>query len=539
MITSICLENFKGFKKTNKLKLKPLTILCGTNSSGKSTIIQSILMLKQTFESSSRYKTILLNGRLTHLGLFEDLVYMRDSKNLVDITVEFNVSHKKVKYRDGRLLGFVYSNILYGDDDEYLEDTENNLEISFQLKNPESNEKGPSVEQFKVNARSFSPSSFNTKDKFIQGTEILFERKENQKYYVKWKDAAPYMYEASDVKIPKDTTKYYCPLCNSNHRTKSTIGKDHYRYYHYVNIAKGSETYLEASFVNLIPSIEGNNVNEFETNFPIANMISRSILSAKNAIQESFSNLFYIGPLREEPSRRYISETEYLEIGNRGEFAPFILATEGEKKVSPYYFLDKETGKWECKSGDTLRVAVNRWLNLMGISEGCNLKSDKEIIRLYLSTIADKNIKVTLADVGFGVSQILPILVEGLRIKPGQTLILEQPEIHLHPKLQMQLADFFISMILSGKNVLLETHSDHIINRIARRVIEDENDRIVSKSNILFFEQGYEGSTIKEIEIDPLRGVINWPKGFFDQSTDEKSIIIEESIKKRRKLVQG
>jgi predicted ATPase len=177
----------------------------------------------------------------------------------------------------------------------------------------------------------------------------------------------------------------------------------------------------------------------------------------------------------------------------------------------------------------------------MEISEKYDLVTQQEILRLYLpinQPINDKEVNVTLADVGFGVSQILPILVEGLRIQPNQTLILEQPEIHLHPKLQMQLADFFISMILSGKRILLETHSDHIINRIVRRIIENEENEISSKINILFFEVGENGSKPRNVEIDSDRGIINWPKGFFDQSAIEKKTIIQSGIERRKKIIR-
>ena len=94
-------------------------------------------------------------------------------------------------------------------------------------------------------------------------------------------------------------------------------------------------------------------------------------------------------------------------------------------------------------------------------------------------------------------------------------------------------------MILSGKKILLQTHSDHIINRIVRRIIESEDDEIISKLNLLFFENSDEGSIPHQVQIDRNYGVVNWPKGFFDQSAEETETIILSGIKKRRQNKMG
>ena len=81
MLKSIRLRNFKCFKDSGDINLKPLTIFCGTNSSGKTTILQSLLMFKQTFESNVPYRNIILNGRFTHLGSFENIIYNQKLKD--------------------------------------------------------------------------------------------------------------------------------------------------------------------------------------------------------------------------------------------------------------------------------------------------------------------------------------------------------------------------------------------------------------------------------------------------------------------------
>ncbi|MDM8550300.1 AAA family ATPase [Desulfobacterales bacterium HSG2] len=83
MIKEIDLENFKAFKQLGSLNVKPVTILCGSNNCGKSSVLQSILLFRQTFESQNPSQTFLLNGRFTHLGSFENIIYNKDIENIV------------------------------------------------------------------------------------------------------------------------------------------------------------------------------------------------------------------------------------------------------------------------------------------------------------------------------------------------------------------------------------------------------------------------------------------------------------------------
>ncbi|ABE51183.1 DUF3696 domain-containing protein [Methanococcoides burtonii] len=523
MIKQLHLENFKGLKDSKKIDLKPLTLLCGSNSSGKSSIIQSLLMLKQTFESQSRYRKVVLNGQFTHLGSFINIIHNKTLSNEVMLkfqispsTPAINGGNKKYSFIDYHLNDFNFGSSSENNSNKLL-DIELGLKV---LK--DSNAMEPYVNTFNVLAK-----SNDLQENHSDGTSISLSRISTDKYNLKWKNikSGYFLNFVEDpVPIPKSIISYVCPKCGISHRSNSGIGKKHYSYHFYKH--NGAE--VKASFSNLMPIIKQQDYS-VKALYPIVH----SINSLKELIHTEFSNLYYIGPLREEPARRYIHEAEFIDIGIRGENAPFILSIEGNKKISPYRFYNEPLNEWQSIDDDNLEDAVNRWLRYMGISE-YELEAKDDIIRLNMSSIQDKDVKVTLADVGFGVSQILPILVEGLRIGDGQTLILEQPEIHLHPKLQMQLADFFVSMVLSGKRVLIETHSDHIVNRISRRILESDNNELLSKTNLLFFENidGY--PALNPVEIDSNRGIVNWPKGFFDQSADEKRIIIQKGIEKRK-----
>ena len=123
--------------------------------------------------------------------------------------------------------------------------------------------------------------------------------------------------------------------------------------------------------------------------------------------------------------------------------------------------------------------AVNNAFINIGMLEPVDVKSEKSIMYQILFRLGGSKTReaVTIADVGFGVSQLLPILVLGIRSDESSLLLLEQPEIHLHPKLQANLADFLLTLAEQGRRLIVETHSDHFINRLRRRIAEDLDRR--------------------------------------------------------------
>lgn len=125
-----------------------------------------------------------------------------------------------------------------------------------------------------------------------------------------------------------------------------------------------------------------------------------------------------------------------------------------------------------------------------------------------------------------GARYVFPILIAGTQLQSEQTLIVENPEIFLHPKNQMELADFFFSLVSKNRQVIIETHSDHIINRVLRRVLECETESLLNATTIYFLEQ----SSIKEIEMDRVQGISKCPEDFFRQFALETNQIFNAGI---------
>ena len=254
----------------------------------------------------------------------------------------------------------------------------------------------------------------------------------------------------------------------------------------------------------------------------------------RDITQAVLSSVTYVGPLREEPSRRYIYEDEVLEVGIKGENAAYIYTSEQDTVLHDHYLYDSKESTFKLVSSIKVSDAVTHWLDLMDI-KGFKPEPSNEIIYLNLNSGSSEKTRVNIADVGFGVSQIFPIILEGIRMNKGNTLLLEQPEIHLHPNLQMQMADYFISLALSRKRLIVETHSDHIVNRLVRRIVEDERDSLSDLIAIYFIRMTDQGAEYEEVNIDPKKGIINWPTDFFDQTATEQERILQAGLEKRSK----
>jgi predicted ATPase len=145
---------------------------------------------------------------------------------------------------------------------------------------------------------------------------------------------------------------------------------------------------------------------------------------------------------------------------------------------------------------------------------------------------------VTLSDVGFGVSQILPVLVECFYAAPNSTIVMEQPEIHLHPKAQFELADLFIEVVSSreanadrGIQLIIESHSEHFLLRLQRRIAEGAIDP--ENVALYYCEPGSSGATLRGLKANLFGEISDWPDDFFGDEMSELRAQIAAAAKKR------
>ena len=186
-----------------------------------------------------------------------------------------------------------------------------------------------------------------------------------------------------------------------------------------------------------------------------------------------------------------------------------------------------------------LSDVITKWLVYLGVASDIKTNDKGKIGHELKITNDIEGMPQDLTHVGVGVSQILPILVMCLLSNKGDSIILEQPELHLHPKVQSRLADFFVSINALGKQCILETHSEYLINRL-RYLVAKTEDSSIAEDTIIYFVEKKEGcSNYRKVIINPYGVIERWPDGFFDESEDLASMIVKAGIEKKRRMMQN
>ena len=249
------------------------------------------------------------------------------------------------------------------------------------------------------------------------------------------------------------------------------------------------------------------------------------------AFEELFSRIYYLGPLRDYPKRQYTwAGAQPADMGRRGERVVDALLSSRDRKVS----IPRGKGLKRL----TLDEYVAWWLKELNLIHSFSVEPITEGSNLYRVLVqkTPTSAKVLVTDVGFGVSQILPVLTICYYVPEGSTILMEQPEIHLHPSVQAGLADVFIDAIKTRKiQIILESHSEYLLKRLQRRIAEE---KISSKEAVLYFcnMKGGQSSLIK-LELDLFGSINNWPKDFFgDQVGEIASMNLAQMNRKKQAL---
>ena len=222
---------------------------------------------------------------------------------------------------------------------------------------------------------------------------------------------------------------------------------------------------------------------------------------AEESVSRELASFQYIGPLRDRPRRMYLSTGETpREVGAAGELGPAVLWSASEAKQ-----LDANR--------------LSEWCSRMGLAFKVKLARVPGGYFRILIVDMHTGVEVNLPDVGVGTSQLLPILIQGIIAPAGTTFLLEQPEIHLHPKVQADLADFLVDVTKREVGVIVETHSEHLINRLQRRIAEESlNPDAVA---LYYVTPSAEGAKIEPVPINEYGQIPTAPDGFFEDGFEE------------------
>jgi predicted ATPase len=265
----------------------------------------------------------------------------------------------------------------------------------------------------------------------------------------------------------------------------------------------------------------------------------RLIAEASSYLEYFFaSSLKYLGPLRDAPKPLYpiAPAADPHDVGIRGEHTASILELHKNKKIRYIPSTNFKDPVIDRKTVTrTLEAAVIDWLQYLGVASSVKSRDQGKLGHELKVRLSNSESTHDLTHVGVGVSQVLPILVMCLLADTDSTLVFEQPELHLHPKVQTLLGDFFLSMALCNKQCIVETHSEYFIDRLRFRIAaaSPENE-LNSLTKIYFVEKPSQGSSFREVAINEYGAISDWPEGFFDQSQQQAEEILRAAAMKRK-----
>jgi predicted ATPase len=460
-LTSLRLQNFKSWRDTGDVRLAPVTALFGTNSSGKTSLLQSLLLLRQTSESPDRNRVLDLGGgpgSLVDLGTVSDVIEGHNSESQLSLSLAWHDDEPFI-IQDALARARKLKSIL---------SESASLSVSTEL--------AISKTGFEVLSTSYGVGDTTFAMTRQDGRRVEYELTSNTFGFVRNPGRA--------WGLPRPARFYGFP--------------DQVRLY-----------FQNASFLS-----------DLELRF-----------------EQRLSRIRYLGPLRDDPRRQYIfSGGTPSDVGRRGELAidALISADLAGKRVAR-----GRDARGHKLPSVSVQLLVASWLKELELIDSFEVKALDERSTVYLVEVkrSPSSPSVLLTDVGFGISQVLPVLVLLAYANEGDTVLLEQPEIHLHPAVQSGLADILIEAALARKiQVIVESHSEHLLARLQRRIAEHElaHGLKLTPGDVAVYFVDYVGgeSKLHELRIDLFGNIENWPKDFFGDRGAEILASLEARAKR-------
>jgi predicted ATPase len=449
MIEAFRLTRFRGFEDTGWIELRPLTLFFGHNSSGKSSLLAGLLMLRQSILNPDRSTPFVLTSDLgVDLGSYEDLVFghQYDRQRPLSLALRLGldvpylgwvrplqqlVLRVQIGYDKPRRVTFLLSAGIFQVDETTL------LEVA------RTDARRGLGSPWRLRSDTFAPEQLPDPEELV------------------W--------------------QHFLPLPAAGARTHQSVSE-------------------------------------------LCQQVAQQVDTDLRAIS-------HIGPLRTEPERAYYFTGESVgDVGRRGENTFKLLAAvqyQGRQAE-----LDRRLNWWLERLGYDLDVRVVRNTPLLAI--GVRERDGDPKAQRH-----------NLKDVGFGLSQVLPVLVQCYAGGPKRTILLEQPELHLHPRAQADLGDLLIDALGEGHRFVIETHSEHLLLRLRRRIAETtvkpgaEVERTLERGQLgVFFVERRDGrSMVSAVGVNELGQIPEPPDGFrrFFSDDYEEVMKISEIVAARER----
>jgi predicted ATPase len=544
-----------------KLEIRPFTVLLGVNSIGKTSLLDALLLLQQTsiypYASQAPASALKLNGRIVSLGEAKSLFHLNRDHEPFVLALELDNSKRFESYRND------FKNVLH----ETLKTTESLFALAEKkVEDPVPAIESLSVEQMIDKSRTYSKALADDPKlkEFVNNSQIPAGRKR-----------PIYVYTKDDLDASNSLTKGLDSLISTNEPTTLELCfglKDG-------NLFIRECSVLVADRVVISITFEANADSGSKASFSIASISSdlltradcKNVGSYRKPLEKMLQPdrpMFRIGANgeQERPANYFVelcwrivhSTVAELEKSFSATAIAHIDADRGAPKR--YYFTDpmnEETGsKAEfisiLQDNERVRAAVDEWMNRFNLK--IQVKALADMLHRVLVEQNKLDLGLDLTDVGFGVSQILPIIVKGFSAPANSLVLVEQPEAHLHPKMQADLADLFL--VMSGlasilpegdaieapltdsvkKCFIIETHSEYLLKRLRLRVAQG---KVRPQDVAIYFLSKSEQSDTtvlgkKDISSD---GLFDWPEEFYATDLqDDLDLLRAQSARFRGEL---
>lgn len=456
MLKKLRIQNFKSWQDTADIRMAPISLFFGANSSGKSSIGQFLMMLKQTVESPDRKAVFYPGGKnsAVQLGSYQEMVFHRNPENKIRFDYDWTLP-STTKFKDpSSAQSYSYNHV--------------GFEAEVGLANKDQHTLV--VDKFE----------YDLNESDTKCLSIGMERKVDSK--------SEYKVEAESFSLKRNKGRVWYP--------GSPV-----RFY---------------GFPDEVVAYHQN-----------ADFVQELNLQH----EKLFRSICYLGPLRTKAERLYSwTGMEPESVGYAGENTVSAILAARNRKISLGY----------NKTAKPFEQIIAMKLKEMNLIEEFKVNPISEQRQEYEVKVRTKgsNDWVDLPDVGFGISQVLPVLVQCFYAAANSIIIMEQPEIHLHPNAQSALADVMIDVINSRENgkdrhiqVIIETHSEHFLRRLQRRIAEE----VVSQEKVsaYFANVNRTPAKLEPLQIDIFGNIHNWPDNFFGDEMGDITGQAKAAMKKR------
>jgi predicted ATPase len=558
------IRDFKGISEAEVVLDKGhATVLTGVNSSGKSSIIQSLLMIAQSLQSKG---PVILNGALVRLGDPKDLVREGQGIEGIELVVEVDrvrgsesvcVKHRLVPASESGTLDLQSVELQVGGVrvsaekiERYGEDF-HAVATAFDDRVPTTVLKVKSSEA-RIHrtylafqgirplglVRLYTAAQVERRYAALAKKSVLEdgERRTPRRRPAKSAGGAPslvaefvHLLETREdrLRIPAGRSIRLTSARNGNtflfgHLMQKFSDEEKLDMVRLAAQERAHRPHVRLAFEERTTYWRGLLEGEYLANVEDLFVAFQSIAQAWD---DFGSAVQYLGPLRDEPRvvwGHWNETSANMPVGSRGEYSAAVLA-QTHSTVNFRDFVEKRDGSGLRAA--PLHDAVNLWLERLGIANEVSTRPRGKLgVGIDLKLAGARR---DFTSVGVGVSQALPLVVAFLVAPKGSIFIVEQPELHLHPSVQAAMADF-LTTARPDMTVLVETHSDAYITRVRRRVAEGE--LAANDVDIVFVEPGKDGAVARRLELNSFGDLSEWPEGFISGYSDDIEAIFEANL---------